>query len=117
MSKRLIWIVTVFMGLAMASLILVQAYWIKNAIIVKDKQFDQLITRSMIDITHEIERVEIARISARISWTLIVRYRIHCPCSCRNRRNVPGKTGDNQGIINQVKSSDKETEIEGNRRK
>lgn len=66
MSKRLIWIVTVFMGLAMASLILVQAYWIKNAVIVKEKQFDQLITRSMIDITHEIEKLEIAKISARI---------------------------------------------------
>jgi two-component system phosphate regulon sensor histidine kinase PhoR len=54
------------MGLAMASLILVQAYWIKNAVIVKEKQFDQLITRSMIDITHEIEKLEIARISARL---------------------------------------------------
>jgi hypothetical protein len=65
MSKRLIWIVTVFMGIAMASLILVQAYWIKNAVIVKEKQFDQLITRSMIDITHEIEKLEIAKISSR----------------------------------------------------
>jgi two-component system phosphate regulon sensor histidine kinase PhoR len=67
MNKRLIWIVTVFMGLAMASLILVQAYWIKNAIIVKEKQFDQLITRSMIDITNEIEKLEVARISSRLS--------------------------------------------------
>ena len=67
MSKRLIWIVTVFMGLAMTSLILVQAYWIKNAILVKEKQFDQLITRSMIDIPNEIEKLEIAKISARMS--------------------------------------------------
>jgi len=70
MSKRLIWIVTVFMGLAMASLILVQAYWIKNAIIVKEKQFDQLITRSMIDITNEVEKLEISKISARLSRTM-----------------------------------------------
>jgi two-component system phosphate regulon sensor histidine kinase PhoR len=54
------------MGFAMASLILVQAYWIKNAIIVKEKQFDQLITRAMIDITHELERIEINKISSRI---------------------------------------------------
>ena len=67
MSKRFIWIVTVFMGLAMASLILVQAYWIKNAILVKEKQFEQLITRSMIDITNEIEKLEIARISSRMA--------------------------------------------------
>jgi|WetSurMetagenome_2_1015567.scaffolds.fasta_scaffold38466_2 two-component system, OmpR family, phosphate regulon sensor histidine kinase PhoR len=67
MSKRFIWIVTVFMGLAMASLILVQAYWIKNAILVKEKQFNQLLTRSMIDITHEIERLEVAKIASRLN--------------------------------------------------
>lgn len=66
MSKRLIWIVTVFMGIAMASLILVQAYWIKNAILVKEKQFNQLITRSMIDITLEIEKLEVAKISSHL---------------------------------------------------
>ncbi len=51
----------------MASLILVQAYWIKNAILVKEKQFNQLLTRSMIDITHEIEKLEVAKIASRIS--------------------------------------------------
>jgi len=71
MSKRLIWIVTIFMGLAMASLILVQAYWIKNAIIVKEKQFGQLIMRSMWDITNEIEQLEINKISARLSRPML----------------------------------------------
>jgi two-component system phosphate regulon sensor histidine kinase PhoR len=71
MNKKLIWIVTVFMGLAMASLILVQAYWIKNAVIVKEKQFNQLITRSMIDISHEIEKLEIAKISSRLTGPLL----------------------------------------------
>jgi two-component system phosphate regulon sensor histidine kinase PhoR len=60
------------MGLAMASLILVQAYWIKNAIIVKEKQFDQLIYRSMIDIANEIEKFEIEKISARLSRTMLM---------------------------------------------
>jgi two-component system phosphate regulon sensor histidine kinase PhoR len=62
MSKRLIWIVTVFIGLAMAALILVQAYWIKNAILVQKQQFNQLITRAMIDIALEIERREVMEI-------------------------------------------------------
>jgi len=66
MSKRLISIVTVFMGIAMAALILVQAYWIKNAIVVKEKQFDQLIKRSMIDIAHETEKIEVDKISSRL---------------------------------------------------
>ena len=71
MSKRLIWVVTIFMGLAMASLILVQAYWIRNAILVKKKQFDQLITRSMIDIRGEVERLEVKKISSRLAESLI----------------------------------------------
>lgn len=71
MSKRLIWIVTIFMGLAMAFLILMQAYWIRNAVLVKKKQFDQLITRSMIDITREVERLEVTKISSRLAGSFI----------------------------------------------
>lgn len=67
MSKRIIWIVTIFISFAMAALILVQAYWIKNAILVKEKQFNQLLTRSMIDVTHEIEKLEVAKIATHIS--------------------------------------------------
>jgi two-component system phosphate regulon sensor histidine kinase PhoR len=66
MNKTLIWIVTVFMGMAMASLIFVQAYWIKNAMLVKENQFDQLISRSMIDISHEVERLEVTKISSHL---------------------------------------------------
>jgi two-component system, OmpR family, phosphate regulon sensor histidine kinase PhoR len=58
MNKRVIWIVSICMGLAMAALISVQAFWLKNAWLVKEKQFDQLISRSMIDIEREIERRE-----------------------------------------------------------
>jgi two-component system phosphate regulon sensor histidine kinase PhoR len=67
MNKKLIWIVSIFMGIAMASLILVQAYWIKNAIQVKEKQFDQLIKRSMIDITNDLEKLEVSKISSHLS--------------------------------------------------
>jgi len=58
MNKKVIWIVSVCMGLAMAALILVQAFWLKNAWLVKEKQFDQLISRSMIDIERQVERRE-----------------------------------------------------------
>lgn len=56
----------------MASLIMVQAYWIRNAIIVKEKQFDQLIYRSMIDITNAVEKLEIEKISARLSRPVLM---------------------------------------------
>ena len=58
MNKRIIWIVSVSMGLAMTALILVQAFLIKNAWLVKEKQFDQLISRSLIDIERKVERHE-----------------------------------------------------------
>jgi two-component system, OmpR family, phosphate regulon sensor histidine kinase PhoR len=58
MNKKVIWIVSVCTGLAMTALILVQAFWLKNAWLVKEKQFDQLISRSMIDIEREVERRE-----------------------------------------------------------
>jgi two-component system, OmpR family, phosphate regulon sensor histidine kinase PhoR len=58
MNKKIIWIISVCMGLAMTALILVQAFWLKNAWLVKEKQFDQLISRSLIDIERQIERHE-----------------------------------------------------------
>jgi two-component system, OmpR family, phosphate regulon sensor histidine kinase PhoR len=62
MSRYVIWIVSVSMGLAMAALIFVQAYWIKNAWLVKEEQFDQLISRSMIDISREVEQREATKL-------------------------------------------------------
>ena len=58
MNKKIIWVVSVCMGLAMTALILMQAFWLKNAWLVKEKQFDQLISWSMIDIERQIERHE-----------------------------------------------------------
>lgn len=55
MSRKLIWIVTIIMGSSMVALIMFQAYWIKNAIQINERQFDQLVSRSMIDIANEIE--------------------------------------------------------------
>jgi two-component system phosphate regulon sensor histidine kinase PhoR len=62
MNRKVIWIVSVCMGLAMAALIFVQAYWIKNAWLIKEKQFDLLVHRSMIDISREIEKRDVTEI-------------------------------------------------------
>jgi hypothetical protein len=72
MSKKLIWAVTVMMGLAMAAFIILQAYWIKAAAGIKTEQFDQLVIRSMIDIAHQIEYRETQRIVS--GGTGIIRY-------------------------------------------
>ncbi len=50
------------MCLAMAALVVVQAYWIKNAWLVKEQQFDILVYRSMIDISREVEKREASEI-------------------------------------------------------
>jgi two-component system phosphate regulon sensor histidine kinase PhoR len=58
MSKRFLWIIAVFMSLAMAGLIIVQSYWIGNAIDIKEKQFSQLVTNALSDISDEIRQQE-----------------------------------------------------------
>lgn len=65
MNKKIIWVVSVCMGLAMTALILMQAFWLKNAWLVKEKQFDQLISRSLIDIERQIERHEVTDLIIR----------------------------------------------------
>ena len=46
------------MSLAMTGLIIVQAYWINNAIDVKEKQFSQIVNRALSDIVSEIQQQE-----------------------------------------------------------
>jgi len=58
MSKRFLWIIVVFMSLAMAGLIIVQSYWIGNAIDIKEKQFKQLVTKSLSDVSDEVRKQE-----------------------------------------------------------
>ena len=58
MSKRFLWIIAVFMTLAMAGLIIVQSYWIGNAVDIKEKQFNQLVNNALSDVSDEVKRQE-----------------------------------------------------------
>lgn len=58
MSRKFLWIITVFMSLAMIGLIIVQAYWINNAIDVKEKQFSQIVNRALANIVSEVQQQE-----------------------------------------------------------
>ncbi len=55
MSKRFLYIIAVFMTLAMIALIVVQAYWINNAYELKEKQFSQLVNRAISNIINEVQ--------------------------------------------------------------
>ncbi len=60
MSRRLLWILGAFMAIVMTGLIIVQTYWIKNAVEIKEKQFSQLVVRTLSGIAHQIENEETA---------------------------------------------------------
>ncbi|MFC2090148.1 sensor histidine kinase [Bacteroidota bacterium] len=56
MSKRILQILTLSLALGMMGLIIVQIYWIKNAIKLHDKQFIQLVNSSLSDISSQVEK-------------------------------------------------------------
>ncbi|MGD2033484.1 MAG: HAMP domain-containing sensor histidine kinase [Bacteroidales bacterium] len=58
MSKKLIIIASVFMSIALISLIVLQSFWIRNAYKVKEKHFDQLIQKALSEAVLAIERNE-----------------------------------------------------------
>ncbi len=58
MTKKWIWVLAFFMGFAMICLIFVQTYWIKNAVIVKERQFDQLINKILSEVVNKVQKQE-----------------------------------------------------------
>jgi len=58
MSKKLLWIISVFMALAMIGLIVVQTYWINNAYQLKEKQFSQVVNRALFYTIQDIQKRE-----------------------------------------------------------
>ncbi len=55
-SRKIIWGLTVLVGLAMAGLVVIQVFWIKNAIEVQELHFGQTVNKSLQDIAREVER-------------------------------------------------------------
>lgn len=58
MQKRSIWIITIILSCTLICLILVQAYWIRNAITIKGEQFEQLVNKGLDNVVREIENRE-----------------------------------------------------------
>lgn len=58
MQKNILWIITVFLSLSLAGLIVVQSYWIENAIKIKQEQFVQLANKALGNVIDEIENRE-----------------------------------------------------------
>jgi signal transduction histidine kinase len=58
MKKNILWIITVFLSISVIGLIVVQSYWIKNAIEIKEEQFSQLVNKGIANVIDEIENRE-----------------------------------------------------------
>jgi two-component system phosphate regulon sensor histidine kinase PhoR len=58
MSRKFLWIIAVFMGIAMIALIIVQTYWINNAYRLKENQFSQAVNRALDNVVREMQERE-----------------------------------------------------------
>ena len=58
MHKKSLWLITIILSATLICLILVQTYWIKNAINIKEDQFQQLVNKGLDNIVKEIENRE-----------------------------------------------------------
>ncbi len=56
MSKRIIWILAIALSFAMMGLIVLQIKWIRNAIDLKEIQFQQLVNSTLSDVSRQLEQ-------------------------------------------------------------
>lgn len=68
MNKRIIVLVSVLISLVLIALVSIQLYWIKNAIAVKQANFERSVTEAVSGVIYNLEKQELAdRIKNRIS--------------------------------------------------
>jgi two-component sensor histidine kinase len=58
MSKKKIWFLAIIMTLGLLGLILVQGYWMKRAVNLKEQQFRHFVNQSLTVVTNELEQRE-----------------------------------------------------------
>lgn len=56
MSKNKLWILTVALSLAMLGLVVIQMFWMKNAVELKEQQFEQMVNGTLDDVAKEVEK-------------------------------------------------------------
>ena len=62
MNRRTIWVLIILMTLSLTGLIFVQAFWIRNAITIKESQFDQLVSNSLTVATQNLQKKEAVKL-------------------------------------------------------
>ncbi len=59
MNKKLIWLVTGIMTIALISLIVIQSFWIRRALEIKEMQFIQLVNRALSQVIYKLEMQDV----------------------------------------------------------
>jgi two-component system phosphate regulon sensor histidine kinase PhoR len=59
-KKRSIIIVIIFMGISLAGFMVLQGYWIGNAIALKEANFDRGVNKAISDVIYKLEKMEVA---------------------------------------------------------
>lgn len=68
MNKKVIILVIILISLALIGLVGVQLYWIKNAIAVKEANFDRSVNEALTNVVYKLEKLEVSnRIKNRIN--------------------------------------------------
>jgi len=68
MNKKIIILVIVIISIALVGLVGIQLYWIKNALAVKEANFDRSVNEAMTNVVYKLEKLEVANsIQNRIS--------------------------------------------------
>lgn len=80
MSKNLIWALIFVMTITLVGLIVMQTYWIKNAVEVKEKHFSQLVSGALSEVVKKIEmRQTLVEISNEVSGAVSTGEFQHAP--------------------------------------
>jgi two-component system phosphate regulon sensor histidine kinase PhoR len=59
-KKRSIIVVIIFMAISVAGFIILQGYWIENAIALKEANFDRGVNKALTDVIYKLEKMEVA---------------------------------------------------------
>ena len=96
MSKKRIVLIFVLAGLSLTGIILVQAFWIRNAIQVKEAQLDASVKEALGSLTRKIEKRKVALLTANFEADTLALPEYTTTTSTRVKRFSPSRINVNR---------------------
>ena len=98
MSKRRIVLIFVLAGLSLSGIILVQAFWIRNALQVKEAQLDASVKEALGSLTRKIEKRKVALLAANLEADTLAIPQYAVTTSTHVERIVPPRITIRSGV-------------------